>query len=86
MPKLKIASLAQALEISDEARVITLGKAPFRIVHTNRGERRAPPPHIMSPFLPPCRLLSPMQLQAFGAASLAQPLTPPHRPLLRRLA
>lgn len=32
----RIASIADALEISDEARVITLAGPPFKIVHTNR--------------------------------------------------
>lgn len=35
-PVPRISRLAQALEISNEARVITQGQAPFRIVHTNK--------------------------------------------------
>ena len=37
-----ITKLAQALELSDDARVITLGRAPYRIVHTNKSEPPAP--------------------------------------------
>ena len=38
-----ITKLAQALEVSDEARVITVGAPPYKIVHTNKGA--PPPPH-----------------------------------------
>ena len=34
--------LAQALEITDEARVVTLGVPPYKIVHTNKGASSAP--------------------------------------------
>ena len=33
----RLTKLAVALENTDEARVVTLGTAPYKIVHTNKG-------------------------------------------------
>jgi len=34
-----VRTLSEALQLSDECRVITTGSAPFNIVHTNKGAR-----------------------------------------------
>ena len=37
-----ITKLAEALDVSDQARVITVAHAPWKIVHTNKGAPPAP--------------------------------------------
>jgi PAS domain S-box-containing protein len=37
-----VASLSEALSVSDDARVVTLATSPFLIVHTNKGASTAP--------------------------------------------
>ena len=52
---MRIDKLSTALEISEEARVVTVGSAPFRIVHTNKGRRKARLSvflHLIAPPLP----------------------------------